>query len=160
MAQVNTFKPARSYSWLVSTIYIIFLLLPIYWLVNMSFKENAEITGTFSLFPHNPTLRNYTVIFTDPSWYNGYINSIIYVGLNTLISVAAVVQPDGSGRVALGGVAHRPWRVPAADQQLPRGGKATTAVLLADARTTNDNGFKVPLVQRTIDAVLHEAKQA
>ena len=91
MAQVNTFKPARSYSWLVSTIYIIFLLLPIYWLVNMSFKENAEITGAFSLFPQNPTLGNYTVIFTDPSWYNGYINSIIYVGLNTLISVAAAL---------------------------------------------------------------------
>jgi xanthine dehydrogenase YagS FAD-binding subunit len=77
-----------------------------------------------------------------------------------LISVAAVVQPDGSGRVALGGVAHRPWRVPAAEQQLPRGGKAVTAQLLADARTTNDNGFKVPLVQRTIDAVLYDAKHA
>jgi xanthine dehydrogenase YagS FAD-binding subunit len=77
-----------------------------------------------------------------------------------LVSVAAVVQPDGSGRIALGGVAHRPWRVPAAESQLPRGGKAVTAVLLADARTTNDNGFKVPLVQRTIDALLHEAKHA
>ena len=36
---------------LVPTIYIIFLLLPIYWLVNMSFKTNAEITGAFSLWP-------------------------------------------------------------------------------------------------------------
>jgi xanthine dehydrogenase YagS FAD-binding subunit len=77
-----------------------------------------------------------------------------------LVSVAAVVQPDGSGRVALGGVAHRPWRVPAAESQLPRGGKAVTSVLLANARTTNDNGFKVPLVQRTIDALLIDAKQA
>ena len=77
-----------------------------------------------------------------------------------LISVAAVVQNDGSGRVALGGVAHRPWRVPAAEAQLPRGGKAVTAVLLADAKTDNDNGFKVPLVQRTIDAVLDDAKRA
>jgi xanthine dehydrogenase YagS FAD-binding subunit len=77
-----------------------------------------------------------------------------------LVSVAAVVQPDGSGRIALGGVAHRPWRVPAAESQLPRGGKAVTSVLLANARTTNDNGFKVPLVQRTIDALLIDAKQA
>jgi xanthine dehydrogenase YagS FAD-binding subunit len=77
-----------------------------------------------------------------------------------LVSVAAVVQPDGSGRVALGGVAHRPWRVPAAESQLPRGSKAVTSVLLANARTTNDNGFKVPLVQRTIDALLIDAKQA
>lgn len=77
-----------------------------------------------------------------------------------LISVAAVVQPDGIGRVALGGVAHRPWRVPEADQAMPRGGKAVTDILLAGARTTDDNAFKVALVQRTIDAVLMEAKSA
>ncbi|WBS01157.1 xanthine dehydrogenase family protein subunit M [Pseudoduganella sp. SL102] len=75
-----------------------------------------------------------------------------------LISVAAVVQPDGSGRVALGGVAHRPWRVPAAEHALPRGGKAVTDQLLAGARTTEENAFKVVLVQRTIDAVLAEAR--
>jgi xanthine dehydrogenase YagS FAD-binding subunit len=69
-----------------------------------------------------------------------------------------VVQPDGSGRVALGGVAHRPWRVPAADQALARGGKATTALLLAGARTTEDNAFKIPLVQRSISALLAQAK--
>jgi xanthine dehydrogenase YagS FAD-binding subunit len=75
-----------------------------------------------------------------------------------LVSVAVVVQPDGSGRVALGGVAHRPWRVPAADQALPQGGKMVTDLLLAGARTTDQNAFKIPLVQRTIDAVLAEAK--
>lgn len=78
-------------SWLVPTIYIVFLLLPIYWLVNMSFKETSEILSTFSLWPQNPTLRNYAVIFTDPSWYNGYINSITYVVLNTLISVTVAL---------------------------------------------------------------------
>ncbi|EKU84506.1 FAD binding domain-containing protein [Massilia timonae] len=75
-----------------------------------------------------------------------------------LISVAAVVQPDGSGRVAVGGVAHRPWRVPAAESQLPRGGKATTAQLLAGARTTDDNAFKILLVERTLDAILAQAR--
>jgi glycerol transport system permease protein len=77
--------------WLVPTIYIIFLILPIYWLVNMSFKTNQEILGAFSLFPQNPTLRNYAVIFTDPSWYKGYINSIIYVVMNTVISIAVAL---------------------------------------------------------------------
>jgi xanthine dehydrogenase YagS FAD-binding subunit len=77
-----------------------------------------------------------------------------------LVSVAAVVQPDGSGRVALGGVAPRPWRVAAADAQLVHGAKAVAKMLLAHARTTKDNGFKVPLVQRTIAAILHEARQA
>ena len=78
-------------AWLVPTIYIIFLLLPIYWLLNMSFKTNTEITSVFTLFPRNFTLHNYAVIFTDPSWYNGYINSIIYVVMNTVISVAAAL---------------------------------------------------------------------
>ena len=47
-----THSTGRSFSWIVPTIYIIFLLLPIYWLVNMSFKTNTEITGAFSLYPH------------------------------------------------------------------------------------------------------------
>jgi xanthine dehydrogenase YagS FAD-binding subunit len=76
-----------------------------------------------------------------------------------LISVAAIVQPDGSGRVALGGVAHKPWRVEAAEAAMPRGAKAVVDQLLAGARTTHDNAYKVPLVQRTLAAVLAEAKK-
>ena len=79
------------WSWIVPTVYIIFLILPIYWLVNMSFKDNSEILGSFSLWPQNPTIRNYVVIFTDPAWYSGYINSIIYVVLNTVISVCVAL---------------------------------------------------------------------
>jgi xanthine dehydrogenase YagS FAD-binding subunit len=75
-----------------------------------------------------------------------------------LVSVAAVVQRDGSGRVALGGVAHKPWRVEAAEPALPRGTKAVTAQLLVGARTTHENAFKVPLVERTLAAVLAQAK--
>ncbi len=77
-----------------------------------------------------------------------------------LVSVAAVVQPDGSGRVALGGVAHRPWRVPAAESAMPRGAQAVTDQLLAGVRVTNDNAFKVPLVQRTLASVLADARTA
>ena len=75
-----------------------------------------------------------------------------------LISVAAIVQKDGSGRVALGGVAHKPWRVEAAEAEMPRGASAVTAVLLADAKPMRQNAFKLPLVGRTLDAVLTEAK--
>jgi len=75
-----------------------------------------------------------------------------------LVSVAAVVQPDGSGRVALGGVAPKPWRVEAADGALPQGAGATAARLLAGARPTRDNAFKIPLVERTLAAVLAEAR--
>ena len=74
-----------------------------------------------------------------------------------LVSVAAIVQRDGTGRVAVGGVAHKPWRVEAAERDMPRGAKALTAGLLANARTTHDNAFKVLLVERTIASVLNEA---
>ena len=75
-----------------------------------------------------------------------------------LVSVAAIVQRDGSGRVALGGVAHKPWRVEAAEAELPRGAKAMTAKLLAGAQPTHDNEFKLQLVERTLGAVLTQAR--
>jgi xanthine dehydrogenase YagS FAD-binding subunit len=75
-----------------------------------------------------------------------------------LVSVAAIVQRDGTGRVALGGVAHKPWRVEAAERELPRGAKTAAGELLAAAHTTDQNAFKVPLVERTLASVLAEAK--
>jgi xanthine dehydrogenase YagS FAD-binding subunit len=75
-----------------------------------------------------------------------------------LVSVAAVVQRDGSGRVAVGGIAPKPWRVEAAEAVLPSGAKAATARLLEGARPTDQNRFKMVLVERTLGAVLAEAK--
>ena len=77
--------------WLVPTLYIIFLMLPIYWLVSMSFKTTNEILSGFSLFPQTFTVDSYVAIFTDPTWYWGYINSIIYVSLNTVISITVAL---------------------------------------------------------------------
>jgi glycerol transport system permease protein len=74
-------------SWIVPTIYIVFLMIPIYWLIVTSFRSNFEIMDSFSLYPRNPTLQNYAVIFTDPTWYTGYINSLIYVFMNICISL-------------------------------------------------------------------------
>jgi len=75
-----------------------------------------------------------------------------------LVSVAAIVQRDGTGRVALGGVAHKPWRVEAADAVLPEGAKAVSARLFAGAQPTHDNAFKLTLAERTIAAVLTQAR--
>jgi xanthine dehydrogenase YagS FAD-binding subunit len=75
-----------------------------------------------------------------------------------VVSVAAVVQRDGTGRVALGGVAHKPWRVEPAEAEMPRGAKAVATRLLAGARPTRDNAFKLPLVERALGAVLSEAR--
>ena len=76
---------------LLLVLYVVFLVLPLYWLLNMSFKTNQEILGAFTLFPQNFTLDNYRVIFTDPSWYMGYVNSIYYVTLNTIISLSVAL---------------------------------------------------------------------
>lgn len=75
-----------------------------------------------------------------------------------LVSVAAIVRLDGSGRVALGGVAHKPWRIEAAEQELPRGAQAVAAKLLEGAKPTKENAFKLTLAERTLGAVLAEAR--
>ncbi|MGO8020684.1 FAD binding domain-containing protein [Rhizobium leguminosarum] len=75
-----------------------------------------------------------------------------------LVSVGAVIQPDGTGRVAVGGVAHKPWRIEAAEAELPKGARAVAGVLLAGARPTEQNRFKVDLVERTLGAVIAEAR--
>ena len=75
-----------------------------------------------------------------------------------LVSVAAIVQRDGSGRVALGGVAPKPWRNDAADAALPQGAATVAGRLLAGGAATRDNAFKVTLVERTIAAALEDAK--
>lgn len=75
-----------------------------------------------------------------------------------LVSVAAIVQRDGSGRIALGGVAPKPWRVEAAEAELPRGAKAVGEAILANARPTHENAFKLLLVERTLGAVLTQAR--
>ncbi|MDX0435471.1 FAD binding domain-containing protein [Sinorhizobium medicae] len=75
-----------------------------------------------------------------------------------LVAVGAVVQPDGTGRVAIGGIAPKPWRKEAADAELPNGAKAAAAKLLEGARPTDDNAFKLTLVERALSAVLSEAR--
>lgn len=75
-----------------------------------------------------------------------------------LVSVGAVVQPDGTGRVAVGGIAPKPWRDEAAEKELANGAKAVAAMLLAGARPTEQNAFKLTLVERSLSAVLVEAK--
>ncbi|CAN5249094.1 xanthine dehydrogenase family protein subunit M [soil metagenome] len=76
-----------------------------------------------------------------------------------LVSAAVVVQQDGTGRVAFGGLAHKPWRVEAADAAFPQGAQAVASAALAGARTTEENGFKVTLAERTLAAALSDARK-
>jgi xanthine dehydrogenase YagS FAD-binding subunit len=77
-----------------------------------------------------------------------------------LVSVGVIVQKDGSGRVAVGGIAHKPWRVEAAEAEMPSGAAAVASRLLAGAKPTEDNAFKLKLVERTLGSVLSQAKEA
>ncbi|MFB4179735.1 xanthine dehydrogenase family protein subunit M [Escherichia fergusonii] len=74
-----------------------------------------------------------------------------------LVSVAAIIQPDGNGRVALGGVAHKPWRMNEADKRIPLGTKAVSEQLFATAHPTAENEYKLILAKRTLASVLTQA---
>jgi len=77
-----------------------------------------------------------------------------------LVSVAAVIQKDGTGRTAFGGVAHKPWRVEAADDAMPQGAAAVTARAFADARPTDANAFKLQLATRALAATIAGGRSA
>jgi len=72
-------------------IYLGLLLLPVYWMLNMSLRTNADILGYFALYPKDITFANYMKIFTDASWYMGYVNSMIYVSINMVISLVTAL---------------------------------------------------------------------
>ncbi|MBT0667500.1 xanthine dehydrogenase family protein subunit M [Novosphingobium profundi] len=74
-----------------------------------------------------------------------------------LVSVAAVLDAEGRGRVAVGGIAPRPWRVEAADAALPDAAAAARA-LTQGASPTDQNAFKIALVERTLAGVLAKAR--
>ena len=75
----------------ILAVFLLGSLLPIYWMLNMSLKTNEEIVGVLSLWPRSLTFANYQTIFTDPSWYSGYVNSMIYVALNMVMSVTVAL---------------------------------------------------------------------
>ncbi len=87
-----------------------------------------------------------------------------------LVSVAAIVHADPGGRIrqarlAFGGLALKPWRVPAAEAALV-GGRGPGAVdaaadeVLQGARGFGSNDFKIPLTRRTLRSVVADATKA
>ncbi len=71
--------------------YVLFLMVPLYWLITMAFKSNGEIAGQLTLWPHDPTLQHFAVIFTDRAWWMGYVHASLYVSLNVIISVSVAI---------------------------------------------------------------------
>jgi glycerol transport system permease protein len=84
-------KKRRIWVNIVLVIYFIFLALPLLWMLSMSFKTNAEILSTRSLLPQTFTTANYQEIFTEPLWRDSFFNSLVYVLLNTAITLIVSV---------------------------------------------------------------------
>ena len=80
-----------------------------------------------------------------------------------LVSVAVAMDPEaGRVRIALGGVAHKPWRLPEAEALMVRGADAGTFEAIADrlmqgARGEGANDFKIPLARKAIVRALTQA---
>jgi glycerol transport system permease protein len=75
----------------VPLVYTALLLVPVWWLIVLSFKSNKEIMSGFTLIPQAPTLQNYALILTDPDWYWGYLNALIYVLMNVTIAIVVAI---------------------------------------------------------------------
>ena len=73
------------------TLYLVFLAAPLLWMLSMSFKTNAEILEMRNLIPQAPTLANYAEIFTEPDWRDSFVNSLIYVALNVVITLLVAI---------------------------------------------------------------------
>lgn len=71
--------------------YLVLLMLPIYWMLNMSLRHNYDIMSRVAYYPAHPTFHNYVQILTDPSWYMGYVNSFAYVSMNTVICLVVAL---------------------------------------------------------------------
>jgi multiple sugar transport system permease protein len=65
---------------------IVFCLFPFYWIINTSLKTGAELS-TGHVFPHNPSLDNYSSIFRNGDFTTALRTSLIVAGISTLIAL-------------------------------------------------------------------------
>lgn len=72
-------------------VYLVLLMLPIYWLINLSLRSNEDIMSRMALYPHHPSFAKYVGIFTDPTWVHAFGVSLTYVAINVVISVAVAL---------------------------------------------------------------------
>ena len=71
--------------------YCVYLAVPLYWLLTIALRSNADIVGTFEVIPSNLTWANFAEIFSNAVWYQGFANSLTYVLINTVISLLVAI---------------------------------------------------------------------
>ena len=72
-------------------VFIFLVMVPIYWLIAISLQSAGSLGRSFDLIPDDPTLANFKFILSEPDWYWGYLNALIYVSINVVISVGVAV---------------------------------------------------------------------
>ena len=88
-------------------IYAGFILIPLYWLLIVSFMTNEEATAGLSFFPREPTLNNYLYILTDRGWAMGFVNSAIFTVMNVALTLlVALPAAFGFARYRFAGDKH------------------------------------------------------
>lgn len=85
-------KPLLSWkivTYLLLIIWIIFTILPLYWLLSTTFKPSGEAIGyPPTLVPRNPTLKNFGLLFFESKFgFQSYLNSFVISAGATLVSV-------------------------------------------------------------------------
>ncbi len=76
---------------IILIIYFILLIIPIYWMINTSFKTNFEIGSMITLVPEKGTAQNYISIFTSPIWMKSFLQTLTYVFINVAIVLVSAV---------------------------------------------------------------------
>ncbi len=69
--------------------YTLLVMIPVYWLITISLQ--ARGSASESLVLSNPSLDNFRYILSEPDWYLGYVNALIYVTINVVISVSVAL---------------------------------------------------------------------
>ena len=75
----------------VPAVFVLLLMVPVYWMIAISLQRPGDLGGAPALIPERPTLENFLYILTDPDWYRGYLNAVIYVTINVAISVGVAL---------------------------------------------------------------------
>ncbi|RXZ79697.1 carbohydrate ABC transporter permease [Paenibacillaceae bacterium] len=78
--------------YIVLSLVLIVVLYPLIYIVSSSFSSpNAVVAGKVWLLPVEPSIKGYAAVFNNPRIWTGYLNSLIYTGAGTLISITLTI---------------------------------------------------------------------